>query len=164
MGAAATASDIARAVAEGRPWVIDTNCVLDLRLFNDPRTQALRQALEGGRVRWLACAGLAEELERVLSYPAVQRAWSRLGAPQDSPTAVLQWFGQHTQHCELPPPSGLRCQDRDDQIFIDLAVAHGAVLLSKDRRVLQLHRRMAQAGERRGACAGTPDCLLDVTF
>mgnify|MGYP006202664717 CR=1 FL=1 len=68
----------------------------------------------------------AEELERVLSYPAVQRAWSRLGTQQDSPVAVLQWFGQHTRHCELPPPSGLRCHDRDDQIFIDLAVAHGA--------------------------------------
>lgn len=167
----ATATELARAVAEGRPWVIDTNCVLDLCLFNDPRTLALRQALEAGRVRWLACAGMAEELERVLHYPAVQRAWLRLGSvsAQDtpgSPADVLQWFHRHSQLCEAPPPSGLRCQDRDDQVFIDLAVAHCAVLLSKDRRVLQLHRRMAapRPGGNPGAMAGTPDCLQGVTF
>lgn len=150
----------AQAAAQDRPWVIDTNCVLDLRLFNDPRTIGLRRALEAGQVRWLATAAMATELERVLTYPAVQRAWQRLGQLQpggapDSPASVMRWFHDHTQRCDSAPFSGLRCQDPDDQMFIDLAVAHGALLLSKDQRVLRLGRRMQGLGAR----ATPPDAL-----
>jgi predicted nucleic acid-binding protein len=157
-------NDIAQAVAHGRPWVIDTNCVLDLRLFNDPRTTRLRDALEAGHLRWLATPAMAAELERVLTYPAVQRAWQRLGALQpggkpDAPASVMRWFYAHTQLCDSAPFSGLRCQDRDDQGFIDLAVAHGAILLSKDRLVLRLGRRMQALG----AWATTPDGLDGLT-
>jgi predicted nucleic acid-binding protein len=36
----------------------------------------------------------------------------------------------------------LTCKDADDQKFIDLAVAHQAVLLSKDHAVLALAKRL----------------------
>jgi predicted nucleic acid-binding protein len=35
------------------------------------------------------------------------------------------------------------CRDTDDQKFIDLAVAQGATLLSKDKHVLALRRKLA---------------------
>ena len=38
------------------------------------------------------------------------------------------------------------CTDADDQCFIDLAVAHGALLLSKDDQVLRLRKRLARQG------------------
>ena len=39
-----------------------------------------------------------------------------------------------------------RCADPDDQPFIDLAVTHGALLLSKDAAVLGLTRRLRAQG------------------
>ena len=43
-------------------------------------------------------------------------------------------------------PAPVRCSDRDDQIFVDLAVANRAMLLSRDRQVLRLRRRLAMLG------------------
>ena len=45
-------------------------------------------------------------------------------------------------------PAPVRCRDPDDQPFIDLAVAHGALLLSKDAQVLGTARRVALLGAR----------------
>lgn len=49
-----------------------------------------------------------------------------------------------------PKPSWPRasavCKDPDDQQFIDLAVRHGALLLSKDRAVLSLRKRLLALG------------------
>ena len=38
------------------------------------------------------------------------------------------------------------CKDPDDQQFIDLAVQHGAILLSKDQAVLRLRKRLMALG------------------
>ncbi|MEY4676134.1 MAG: hypothetical protein RLZZ470_641, partial [Pseudomonadota bacterium] len=38
------------------------------------------------------------------------------------------------------------CKDEDDQKFIDVAVAHQALLLSKDKQVLRLTNRLARLG------------------
>jgi predicted nucleic acid-binding protein len=38
------------------------------------------------------------------------------------------------------------CKDADDQKFIDLAVAHRAPLLSKDRAVLSMTKRLLTLG------------------
>jgi predicted nucleic acid-binding protein len=42
-----------------------------------------------------------------------------------------------------PPRAPCVCKDPDDQVFIDLAVAHGALLLSKDQAVLTMRKRLA---------------------
>lgn len=119
--------------------VLDTNWVLDVWLFNDPLTHAWQQALQRGEVRWLACAAMRVELERVLTYPLVQRG---LLARNVAATAVLQAFDQHATLLPPAPPCPVRCRDADDQIFIDLAVQHQATLLSKDRAVLTLGPRL----------------------
>jgi predicted nucleic acid-binding protein len=36
------------------------------------------------------------------------------------------------------------CNDADDQKFIDLAVAHQALLISKDKEVLRMKNRLAR--------------------
>jgi hypothetical protein len=38
------------------------------------------------------------------------------------------------------------CNDADDQKFIDLAVAHQALLISKDKEVLRMKNRLARLG------------------
>jgi len=44
------------------------------------------------------------------------------------------------------PRASAVCKDPDDQQFIDLAVHHGAILLSKDRAVLSLRKRLLALG------------------
>lgn len=125
--------------------VIDTNWVLDLCVFHDPRAQPLRTALERGAWRWLTCPGMRSEWLRVLDYPAVQH---RLAQTADGRAQAQAWFDRHATPVPAAPACGLRCSDPDDQRFIDLAVQHRATLLSKDRAVLALRRRLERLGLR----------------
>ena len=56
---------------------------------------------------------------------------------------MLQTFVKDSLAESEPPACPVRCSDPDDQGFIDLAVAHRAMLLSKDKAVLRLRRRLA---------------------
>lgn len=125
------------------PIVLDTNIALDLLVFDDPACAALREALHSGRCRWLASAAMRVELARVLGYPAVVSQLARRGRMAD---AVLAAFDAAITRVPEPPRAPCVCEDPDDQVFIDLAVAHRAQLLSKDRAVLLTRRRMAELG------------------
>jgi putative PIN family toxin of toxin-antitoxin system len=125
--------------------VLDTNIVLDLFVFNDPASQPLKQALQGGEVRWLATQAMRDELERVLAYPQIV---PRLAFYSLTAADVLLQFERLVQLEPAAPKAPLSCSDADDQKFIDLAVAHQAVLLSKDRAVLGMKKRLAAMGVR----------------
>lgn len=120
--------------------VLDTNAVLDWLVFRDPRVTALTALLDARRACWLATAPMQQEFEYVLARPAMQ-AW----AP-DLPAVAAAW-AHHA--CLLPPaqPAAWRCKDSSDQMFVDLAAAHGAqALLTRDRRLLALAGRARTAG------------------
>ncbi|MGJ7543197.1 putative toxin-antitoxin system toxin component, PIN family [Variovorax sp. LT1R16] len=124
--------------------VIDTNIVLDLLVFDDPRWAALRTALAAGLLQWLATPAMRVELARVLGYPLIVR---RLAKDTRAPEAVLAAFDAQVQVvADTPPRARFVCKDPDDQIFIDLAVAHRARLLSKDQAVLVMRKRLATLG------------------
>jgi len=139
-----------------QPLVIDTHWALDLWAFGDRRAAALRAAITAGRVRWLACAAMRAELARVLAYPRVTSLLARRAAaeripactPERSAQQTLAAFDRHARLQPDPPAALPRCRDPDDQIFIDLTIAHRAVLLSRDRAVLAL----ARALQARGVC------------
>lgn len=121
--------------------VLDTNIVLDWLLFSDRGVSALAAALEDGRLRWLACRRMRDEFEHTLRRPELAR-WS-----PDS-ERLLARFDRHAVMLD-PPTSApdLRCDDADDQVFVDLAVqAKAAWLISHDRAVLRLRRRAARIG------------------
>ncbi|RZL95116.1 MAG: putative toxin-antitoxin system toxin component, PIN family [Variovorax sp.] len=124
--------------------VIDTNIALDLLVFDDPASAPLRRALDAGELQWLATAAMRDELARVLAYPLVA---DRLAQNDRDAQDVLAAFdGRVHRLCETPPRAPCACSDPDDQIFIDLAVARGARLLSKDRAVLTMRKRLAALG------------------
>jgi putative PIN family toxin of toxin-antitoxin system len=124
--------------------VIDTNIVLDLWVFEDPAQAPLADALAAGRVEWIATAAMRDELARVLGYPLIAR---RLHAQARHGAEVLAAFDARTRHIDtLPARAPCVCSDPDDQGFIDLAVAHRATLLSKDRAVLAMRKRLAAHG------------------
>jgi len=123
--------------------VLDTNIVLDLLVFHDPRSAELRVAIEGGRLRWLATAPMRDELERVLDYPQIKPRLSHHGL---SAEAVLAAFDAWVSLRPVAPKAPYTCKDPDDQKFIDLAVAHQAALLSKDKAVLVMRKRLLKLG------------------
>jgi uncharacterized protein len=120
--------------------VLDTNVVLDWLVFDEPGVATLAAALEGGSLRWLACASMREELARVVGREQLA-AW----APDLQ--RVLAAFDRHAVLLEAPPPQDLHCADPDDQPFVDLALHAGARwLFSRDRAVLALARRAHRLG------------------
>ena len=123
--------------------VIDTNIVLDMWVFDDPRSRPLNAALQSGGLRWLASTEMREELLRVLGYPhLVQRMVLRgVRAPD-----VMALFDSHTERVVAAERAPYVCNDADDQKFIDLAVAHQALLISKDKEVLRMKNRLARLG------------------
>ena len=123
--------------------VLDTNIVLDLLLFQNPQAQGLRQALDQQQLRWLATVPMREELVRVLAYPKIAAVLARLG---HSVAPLLVHWDALVSVVAVAPRCTVRCRDPDDQMFIDLAVAHRALLLSKDALVLRLAKRLLPLG------------------
>ena len=122
-----------------RNAVLDTNIVLDIFLFDDKVAKPLKPALEAGQLRWLATQHMRNELERVLDYAHLV---PKLAFYQLTAADVLAAFDRHTTLVEVAPRIPLVCKDPDDQCFIDLAVAHRALLLSKDKAVLCMKKRL----------------------
>jgi putative PIN family toxin of toxin-antitoxin system len=125
--------------------VLDTNIVLDLLLFNDPGTRALKHALKSRQNHWLATPAMRDELARVLAYPKIM---ARLAFYQLDAQQVLAQFDGQARLVEVAAKASVTCRDPDDQKFIDLAVVHKATLLSKDRAVLCMKRRLSTLGVR----------------
>lgn len=125
--------------------VLDTNIVLDLFVFEDLATGPLHASLESDAVRWLATQAMRDELERVLSYPQIVRS---LSFHQKSVAQVLERFDALARIVPTSPKAPVTCKDPDDQKFIDLAVDHQAMLLSKDHAVLCMAKRLASLGVR----------------
>lgn len=123
--------------------VLDTNIVLDVLLFQAPEAEPLRAALQAGQVQWLGTAHMREELRRVLAYPHIAQRVQFYGTTAEQ---ILARRDQWVQVLEAAPRCAFVCRDADDQCFIDLAVAHGALLLSKDAQVLKLRKRLARQG------------------
>jgi len=123
--------------------VLDTNIVLDVLVFDDAAAQPLRDALAAGTLRWLTTAAMRDELQRVLGYPQIL---PRLAHRALSAADVLRRFDSLARRVEPPGKAPVSCKDQDDQKFVDLAVAHRAVLLSKDGAVLALRKRLAVLG------------------
>ncbi|CAN5711243.1 hypothetical protein BH11PSE13_BH11PSE13_10650 [soil metagenome] len=125
------------------PIVLDTNIVLDIFVFNDVAVQPLRAELEAGTRTWIATEAMRTELARVLGYPQIV---PRLAFYELSDDDVLAAFDRLVHTVPAAVKAAMTCKDPDDQIFIDLAVAHGATLLSKDGAVRALRKRLSAAG------------------
>ena len=136
-------SSEAQAKPSAQAWVIDTNIVLDLWLFEDPATIPLRAALQSGAISHLATASMRDELERVLTYPHLVK---RMAKSSIQAQDILSRFDEYLLAAEPAVKAACTCKDPDDQKFIDLAVAHAVPLLSKDNAILCMKKRLFQSG------------------
>lgn len=128
--------------APAQTIVLDTNVCLDLFVFRDPRWAPLMAALESGQVQAVTREDCRAEYLVVLHYPHL---------PLDvatRPLAAARFDALVT--VVAPPPKPVRlpiCSDRDDQKFLELARDAGAaILVTKDKALLKLARKTANAG------------------
>lgn len=126
-----------------RALVLDTNIVLDLLVFADEAVAPVRTLLVAGRLQWVATRAMRDELERVLAYAQIvpRLAFYGLGAEQ-----VLARYDESVHWVSEAPRISAVCKDADDQQFIDLAVVHNAILLSKDKAIICMRKRLQALG------------------
>jgi predicted nucleic acid-binding protein len=119
--------------------ILDTNALLDWRVFKDPAAHPIAQGLAEGRFRWVACPSMEKEWHQVWPRSVFAR-WQ----PDPALTTTVYQFAEMVDE---PPRGPLRCKDPDDQVFIDLALHVGATwLFSKDAALLKLARRARLRG------------------
>ena len=131
-------------------WILDTNIWLDWFVFaqaDDAPVVQLKRLIEQG----------LESQQRIVMTPAMWDEWvDVLARPQFAIDAqrqaqILAQTRALVQWVETPPTprQRIRCADRDDQVFIDVALACRVDwLISKDRHLLRLHNRARLWGVR----------------
>lgn len=125
------------------PVVLDTNILLDLWVFQDPRGQALLQSLQMGQQHWIATLPMREELQCVLKYSHIAQRLQQQGSHAET---VLAHFDALSFTQPVAPKAPITCKDPDDQKFIDLAVQHKAPIWSKDNAVRCMTKRLQTQG------------------
>jgi putative PIN family toxin of toxin-antitoxin system len=122
--------------------VLDTHVWLDWLAFDDPSVQSLKNAVAEERAEVYMDPACEAELERVLAYPIARRIPGK--EMQAARLAEARRIARRPDRelSEAERASLPRCGDRDDQKFLELALAARAdALLTKDRALLALARR-----------------------
>jgi putative PIN family toxin of toxin-antitoxin system len=122
-----------------RPVVLDTNILLDIFVFNDERALHLKKVLFDKTRHFVASQKTIEEFADVISRPLFK-------LDKQTQAAILaQWQSIAEQRDDSNlAPAPWKCQDPDDQIFLDLAYQlRPTILISKDNAVLQIARKAA---------------------
>lgn len=120
--------------------MLDTNVVLDLLLYRDPRVRALAIAIEQGSVRVVTDAACLAELTDVLSRDTLGATPASRSAAQLAYQSMAELVTSNVGGRELTLP---QCRDATDQKFMELAARSGArLLVTRDRALLELARRI----------------------
>jgi len=125
-----------------KPIILDTNILLDIFVFEDVRADRLRNAVLNRQIKTYSNQTSVEELRDVISRP--------LFALEEGRQAEImgQWqsLSQSIEDLKLEA-APWKCQDPDDQVFLDLAfTVRPSILISKDNAVLKLATRALKEG------------------
>ena len=125
-----------------KPIILDTNILLDIFVFKDVRADRLRNAVLNRQIKTYSNQTSVEELRDVISRP--------LFALEEGRQAEImgQWqsLSQSIEDLKLEA-APWKCQDPDDQIFLDLAfTVRPSILISKDNAVLKLATQALKEG------------------
>ncbi|AXF86742.1 hypothetical protein DTO96_102498 [Ephemeroptericola cinctiostellae] len=120
-------------------YVLDTNVWLDWLVFSHDAIPLLQTLQAEGEIDIIYTAEMFEELADVLS-----RAHFKL-TPEQQLNALSSMRAAAREVPVKTPMQAVRCADKDDQVFIDTALAyHVQYLLSKDNHLLSLRSRAAK--------------------
>lgn len=117
--------------------VLDTNVIMELLHWHDPRCAPIAAALAAGRATGFTDAACLAELERVAGYP-------QFALDAAAQAALLARYRSLARAVDASPPAPPlpRCRDADDQKFLELAARCAAdLLITRDKELLRLNRR-----------------------
>ena len=138
--------------------VLDTNVWLALWFFREPGVDALRDALAQGDLIPVRSAATDFELAEVLARPGLFNV-----APDRQAELMRRWESLAVLVSDIAP-APCRCRDPDDQKFLDLALSAGTSwLITRDRDLLKLRKKVRASGLTIAAPAGYPDTLPDLS-
>lgn len=119
--------------------VLDTNVWLDWLVFAEPAVAPIARGIEIGALAALGSEETRAEWLAVIARPA-------FGLDERARAAAARSWDRWVRRCARAPACALACRDRDDQKFVDLAVAeHARWLVTRDKALLALARRAAGA-------------------
>ena len=118
-------------------YILDTNIWLDWLVFQNDTLDELKDAWRNQSFDIIYTDEMLEEWVDVIG-----RAQFKLSLEQQMhKTAELKTIARRVETLGKPL-NPIACKDKDDQIFIDTALTHGAAwLISKDRHLLMLKNR-----------------------
>lgn len=132
--------------ADARRVVLDTNVLVSLFIFDDPRFREMLARIVDGRWQAFTNEACFAEWRRVLA-----RSMFGLDVGKQE-AAAARWQALAT-HCAAGAAGHLylpRCRDADDQKFLELAIDAGADwLVTSDKALLALWRRRELTGRLR---------------
>jgi putative PIN family toxin of toxin-antitoxin system len=113
--------------------VFDTNTVVSALLFEHGRLSWLREHWRCDDVAVLVSRPTVEELIRVLAYP-------KFALDRSEIDALLADYLPFTESVVVAPQARApKCRDKDDQMFVDLAIqGHADALVTGDRALLAM--------------------------
>lgn len=122
--------------------VIDTNVLLDLWVFADPRAAALRAALAEGRLTAVRSGATVDEFSEVLGRP-------QFDVSSEQRCSILRDWDRLAHHVARVHAAPWHCTDPADQAFLDLAFSASAEwLVTRDAALLKTGRRTLRDGLR----------------
>ena len=123
--------------------VLDTNTVMALWWWQDPKLAPLARALDAGVFQPVARADTLDEFAHVLAY-------RQFGVPPERQAVLFAAYAARCAPCPEPseePALLPRCRDADDQKFLEVALDAGATLLiSRDKALLRVDRHSLVRG------------------
>ena len=122
--------------------VLDTNVWLDWLVFADAGVAPIKKAVARGTAGIFISAACETELIRVLGYALSGRTLD--AAAQASALAQCRAIARDAQDCAEPHDIAAlpRCEDPNDQMFLELARdCRADALITKDRDLLALATR-----------------------
>jgi len=100
--------------------VLDTNVWLDWLVFAEPAVAPIARGIETGALTVLGSDEIRAEWLDVIARPT-------FGLDERARAAASAAWDRWVHRCARAPCCALACRDRDDQKFVDLAVAERAL-------------------------------------
>jgi len=117
--------------------VLDTNILLDLFYFKDKSVAYLFECLKTEQVQGFTCELIWEELAEVLARKPFNQTVEEVNFIRSNYQNLLTWQTPQKNN------SGIKCNDPDDQIFVELAVELAPCsLITKDKDLLILQKKL----------------------
>jgi len=120
--------------------ILDTNILLYLFYFKDESVEYLYKCLKNLEIDAYTCESIWAEFEEVLTRKPFLKTQDQINQLRIEHQNLFIWKSPE----KIAP---FKCQDKDDQVFVDLAVELApSSIISKDNHLLKMSKKLSTLG------------------